>query len=349
MRHTLLALCLSSIAATGAHAHAQQSWTAAPSGTSAELRGLSVVTASVAWASGARGTVLRTTDGARWQAISVPGADKLDFRDIHAVDANTALVMSAGPGAASSIWRTIDGGAAWRQVALNGYPGGFWDSMAFWDSNNGIVFGDPVQGKFQVYVTADGGANWREVQASGLEAQKDEGAFAASGTAVTVSGERDAWIATGGAEKARVLRSSDRGATWRAASLPIPAAAPGKGIFSVGFHDANNGMAVGGDYKQPLLASVNGARTENGGTSWTPAAVLPTGYMSVVLPVPGAPRAFVAGGLAGSGYSTDGGKTWTVLDRTAINTVGFASPAIGWAVGPKGLLMKYSGPALDKP
>jgi hypothetical protein len=30
-----------------------------------------------------------------------------------------------------------------------------------------------------------------------------------------------------------------------------------------------------------------------------------------------------------------------------MNTVGFAGPASGWAVGPKGLLMKYSGPALD--
>ena len=56
----------------------------------------------------------------------------------------------------------------------------------------------------------------------------------------------------------------------------------------------------------------------------------------------------MAGGLAGSGYSLDGGKSWTVLDRTPINTVGFANPGTGWAVGPKGLLMKYSGPPLSK-
>ena len=278
--------------------------------------------------------------------MNVPGADKLDFRDIHAIDADTALAMSAGPGPASTIWRTVDGGASWRQVALNGYPEGFWDSIAFWDARNGIVFGDPVNGKFQVYVTADGGATWRELAATGLESQKDEGAFAASGTAVTVSGAGDAWIATGGAAAARVLHSSDRGATWRAASLPIPAAAPGKGIFSVGFSDARNGMAVGGDYKLPTLAGVNGARTEDGGATWHAVSVLPTGYMSVVLPVPGAPAAYVAGGLAGTGYSLDGGKSWTVLDRTPINTVGFANSGTGWAVGPKGLLMKYSGPPL---
>ncbi|NML62706.1 hypothetical protein HHL21_16795 [Massilia sp. RP-1-19] len=344
MRRTLLSLCLLSIVSTSALA--QPAWTPASSGTSAELRGLSVVSTSVAWASGARGTVLRTTDGAQWQAMSVAGAEKLDFRDIHAIDANTALVMGAGPGDASRIMRTDDGGKTWRQVALNSYKEGFWDSMAFWDAGNGIVFGDPVDGKFQVYVTADGGATWREVQATGLESLKDEGAFAASGTALTVHGARDVWIATGGASSARVLRSADRGLTWRAASLPIPAAAPGKGIFSVGFLDAQHGMAVGGDYKQPLLDSVNGARTIDGGASWQPVSVQPTGYMSVVMAVPGAPRALVAGGLAGSGYSVDGGQNWKVLDRTPVNTIGFASPAIGWAVGPKGLLMKYSGPSL---
>jgi photosystem II stability/assembly factor-like uncharacterized protein len=69
--------------------------------------------------------------------------------------------------------------------------------------------------------------------------------------------------------------------------------------------------------------------------------------MSVVVPVPGAPRALVAAGLAGSGFSRDAGKSWTVLDKMPVNTVGFAGPASGWAVGPKGLLMKYAGPALD--
>lgn len=345
MHKSIFSLCLLSMAASSALA--QQAWAPAASATTAELRGLSVVSPTVAWASGARGTVLRTTDGANWQASSVPGAEKLDLRDIHALDASTALVMSAGPGDASRILRTVDGGKTWREVALNGYKEGFWDSMAFWDRDNGIVFGDPVGGKFQVYVTSDGGATWRQLQPTGLESQKDEGAFAASGTALTVHGSRDVWIATGGAQTARVLHSSDRGASWRAASLPIPAGAPGKGIFSVGFLDAQRGMAVGGDYKQPLLEGINGARTADGGTTWQPASVLPTGYMSVVVPVPGAGHTLVAGGLAGSGYSVDGGQSWTVLDRTPINTVGFANPATGWAVGPKGLLMKYSGPSLE--
>jgi photosystem II stability/assembly factor-like uncharacterized protein len=330
----------------GSAAAQQQAWRAENSGTTAELRGLSVVSETVAWASGAKGTVLRTTDGEHWQLLPVPDAAALDFRDIHAVDANTATIMSAGPGAASRIYRTADGGASWHLLATNQYPDGFWDAMAFWDADNGIVFGDPVKGRFQVYVTADGGASWRELQDGGLAALANEGAFAASGTCLTVAGTRDAWIASGGAGVSRVLHSSDRGVTWRAARLPIPAGAPTKGAFSVGFLNPREGVAAGGDYKEPGLSTLNGARTEDGGASWTPAAILPGGFMSVVVPVPGAPTSLVAAGLAGSGYSSDAGKSWTVLGHTPINTVGFAAPMVGWAVGPKGLLMKYAGPSL---
>ena len=342
-RPLLIAILLAAVSASAS----AQSWQSTPSGTTAELRGLSVVSDKVAWASGARGTVLRTVDGAHWQAMQVPDADKIDFRDIHAVDAKTAVAMGAGPGAASRIYRTTDGGASWQLQATNGYADGFWDAMAFWDKDNGILFGDPVKGRFQVYLTADGGATWHEVQASGLEALPSEGAFAASGTCLTVAGSGYAWIATGGASTSRVFHSADHGHSWRAAATPIPAGAAARGVFSVAFPDPKQGMAVGGDYKEALPAGVNGAATSDGGATWTAMAVEPAGYLSVVVPVPGAPRAFVAAGLAGSGYTVNAGRSWAVLDRTPLNTVGFANPASGWAVGPKGLLMKYGGPALD--
>lgn len=325
-----------------------QSWQAVPSGTAAELRGLSVVNDKVAWASGAKGTVLRTVDGQQWQAMQVPDADKIDLRDIQAFDAKTAIVMGAGPGAASRIYRTTDGGATWKLVTTNQVAEGFWDAMAFWDKDNGILFGDPVKGSFQVYTTADGGLSWQEVAAKGIEAMPNEGAFAASGTCLTVAGSNDAWIATGGSASARVFHSSDRGKTWRAASTPIPAGAPARGVFSVAFLNSKEGFAAGGDYKETRMAGINGAHTGDGGATWTPVEVAPVGYMSVVVPVPGAQRALVAAGLAGSGYSTDGGRNWTALDTTPMNTVGFASPSQGWAVGPKGLLMKYTGPKLNK-
>jgi photosystem II stability/assembly factor-like uncharacterized protein len=332
----------------GAAVSAPLSWAPQASGSEAELRGISPVSATVAWASGAKGTVLRTLDGGkRWTRLPVPDADALDFRDIHAVDADTAIIMSAGPGDASRIYRTQDGGASWQLLITNPDKEGFWDAIAFWDARNGIVFGDPVNGAFTIYTTADGGDTWQLVRdPKGLAALKNEGAFAASGTCLSVAGSGDAWFATGGAEQARVFHSSDRGRSWRAAPAPVPAGASTRGIFSVGFRDGHTGIAVGGDYQEPAAATLNGARSEDGGKSWTKASILPAGYMSAVVPVPGAPQVFVAGGLKGSGISRDAGKTWVILDGTPINAVGFASPGAGWAVGPKGLVMKYVGPSI---
>lgn len=343
------ALFVAALLASGAASASSsvQPWQAVPSGTSAELRGLSVISDQVAWASGARGTVLRMVDGKQWQALRVPDADKIDFRDIQAFDANTAVVMGAGPGAASRIYRTTDGGASWRLVTINQVAEGFWDAMAFWDKDKGILFGDPVKGSFQVYTTDDGGKSWQEVAAKGLEAIPNEGAFAASGTCLGVAGASSAWIATGGGASARVFHSDDRGKTWRASSTPIPAGAAARGVFSVAFLNPKEGFAAGGDYKETRMAGINGAYSADAGASWTPVQVAPAGYMSVVVPVPGAPRTLVAAGLAGSGYSPDAGRSWTELGRTPLNTVGFSGPAQGWAVGPKGLLMKYTGPALD--
>jgi photosystem II stability/assembly factor-like uncharacterized protein len=320
-------------------------WQAVDSHTASELRGLSVVSEQVAWASGTKGAVLRTVDGRHWQALAVPGAEKLDFRDIHAIDANSAIVMSAGPGEASRIYRSDDGGATWSLMTTNAVKEGFWDAIAFWDKDHGLLFGDPVNGRFQTYATADGGRSWTLLASAGLDALPNEGAFAASGSALAVAGSSDAWIVTGGAQSSRVFHSSDRGASWKAAGLPIPAGAAARGAFSVAFADPRSGMAVGGDYQDRFRAGVNGARSVDGGATWTAAAVLPVGYMSVVTAVKGS-SSYVAGGLAGTGYSRDGGEHWTALDATAVNTIAFASPVVGWAVGPKGLLLKYAGPSL---
>jgi len=357
-----LVAAMAGVIGLGRHVQAQQapaagpapvsaplSWAPQTSGSEAELRGISAIGANVAWASGAKGTVLRTLDGGKtWRRLPVPDADALDFRDIQAFDASTAIIMSAGPGEASRMYRTKDGGATWQQLIANPDKTGFWDAIAFWDAHNGIVFGDAVNGAFTIFTTKDGGDSWQRVtDPQGLAAQKDEGAFAASGTCLTVAGSSDAWFVTGGAAAtSRVFHSTDHGRHWHASALPIPAGASTKGGFSIGFRDGRTGFAVGGDYKETTLGTLNGARSEDGGATWQAAAVQPVGYMSAVAAVPGAPQVFVAGGLAGSGISRDAGKSWTVLDTTPINAVSFASPGAGWVVGPKGLVMKYVGPSI---
>ena len=72
-------------------------WKPQISGTTASLRGISAANPQVAWASGAKGTFLRTVDGGTtWQAGAVPGAEQLDFRDVQAFDAQTVTGRQCG-------------------------------------------------------------------------------------------------------------------------------------------------------------------------------------------------------------------------------------------------------------
>ena len=80
------------------------------SGTDALLQAVSPVDASVVWVSGHAGAVLRAVDGGvTWQGRPVQTLDSLEFRDIHAFDADRAVILSAGTGAESRIYRTLDG------------------------------------------------------------------------------------------------------------------------------------------------------------------------------------------------------------------------------------------------
>ena len=73
-----------------------QSWQPVAVPTTASLRGLRAVSSDIVWASGTGGTVIRTLDGGQtWSVMSVPGAEKLDFRGIWAWDADTAMAMIA--------------------------------------------------------------------------------------------------------------------------------------------------------------------------------------------------------------------------------------------------------------
>ena len=95
----LLALAATSVA-TASFGEPRIAWQLTPTGSAARLRGLSAVSANVAWASGSLGTVLRTTNrGATWQQVGPPGTEALQFRDIEAFGADRAVILSIGPAA----------------------------------------------------------------------------------------------------------------------------------------------------------------------------------------------------------------------------------------------------------
>lgn len=325
------------------------SFTAQVSGTASDLRGVSAPGRGVVWASGTCGTFLRSADaGASWRAAQVPGAEELDFRDVEAFDAAHAVLLSAGEGPRSRLYRTEDAGASWTMAFQNPDPTGFFDAMAFWDRRRGLALGDPVDGRFALFATQDSGSSWKRIGPDALPpALPGEGAFAASGTCLVAGPEGRAWFGTGGGGGlSRVFRSEDGGRSWRAAATTIPAATASSGVFSLAFWDARHGVAVGGDYKKPRGPSAAIARTEDGGASWIEVTARPPldRFLSAVAVVPGShPPLLVATGPDVSAFSQDGGKSWTAGEG-GYNAVAFEGPGAGWAVGPSGRIGRF--PAL---
>ena len=321
-----------------------QGWVPQQSGTAASLRGVSAVSAQVAWASGSGGTILRTTDGgATWQRTAGPAGDSLDFRSIHAFDSLTAVVASAGTPA--RIYRTENGGRSWTLVHGDPRPGAFFDSMAFWDGRHGLILSDPIDGHWLVLLTDDGGKSWHPAPAEGIPpALPKEGAFAASNSCIATADTSAAWFATGGAGRSRVFRTTDRGLHWAVSDVPVNASNASSGIFSIAFTSPQNGLAVGGDYRQPHQGTDNVAVTRDGGTTWTAAGPFrPTGLANAAVAVPATSGSLVAVGESGSSISLDGGLTWTPFDSTGFQASSFAGPTAGWAVGAAGRIARFSG------
>lgn len=306
----------------------------------AGFRGLSVVSARIVWASGTEGTVIRSVDGGEsWSVMTVAGAEKLDLRGIRAFDQRNAVVISSGPAekGQARIYRTSDGGKRWTEVLAEKRAGIFFDAVAFWDRKHGIVLSDPMDGRFVLFATDDGGWTWRQIPSAALPpALPNEGAFAASNSCLAVQGGSNVWFATGGATVARVFRSRDRGKSWTVTETAMRPRNASSGIFSLGFSDADNGVAVGGDYQHPESSGLpNLLRTRDGGRTWQPGeATGPAGvYFSCVA---FDRKRIIAAGITGLWTHF---HSWKHERTDNLNAVAFPH-GVFWAVGAKGVVLK---------
>lgn len=303
-------------------------WVPQQSGTHSSLRGVSAVSARIAWATGTKGTVLRTTDsGLHWLPSQVPDAEALDFRDVESFDGQTAWILDK-----SRLYRTTNGGAKWMLSLTNPDAKGFFDAIAFFNKQSGVLLGDPVDGHFVIYTTSDGAA-WQRRE--GPEALPGEGAFAASGTCLIAHPNGEAWFGTGGA---RVFHSTDFGATWAPSQTPLNHEGKAAGVFSLAFRDSKHGIAIGGDYTKPKDPTGNIAITDDGGRTWREPKLRPAGYRSAVYFLSRSEA--IATGTSGSDVSKDGGNTWQPLDTTGYNAIAFYGKN-GWAVGPEGRIARW--------
>jgi photosystem II stability/assembly factor-like uncharacterized protein len=330
-----------------------------PPASTVSLRGLSVPVPGVVWASGSAGTVLRSVDaGVSWSSVGPEGAGLLDFRMVWAFDADEAWLASAGPGPASRLFHTLDGGASWSERLANTDPDGFWDGLAFWDRDHGLLLGDPtldpVSGRvcLTLLVTVDGGASWARVPADALPAPislvqegRDEPlaeyCFAASNGSLALAPGGRAWVGTGGAA-ARVLATSDRGRTWTAAPTPLGQGDAAAGIFALELADVGTSadpavlVAVGGSYDAPASGVATAAWSSDGGRTWQAAEPAPAGYRSSVARGSLAEPVLVAAGTEGASLAFAAAPgTWYELDLPGANALAFEPGGERlWAVGP---------------
>ena len=287
-------------------------------GTNTSIRGMSVVSDSVAWVSGSNGFIGRSTDGGKeWTWTKPKGYEKFDFRDIEAFDKNHAVIVNAGSPA--YILRTEDGGKNWTETYKNLDSAIFLDGMSFWDKKHGIIFGDPIQNHLQLLITDDGGCNWKDVSTRLKQTiATGEAGFAASGTGIKTMAGGKVWIATGGT-KSNIYASDNYGLSWKRYDCPILRGKSTTGAFSIDFCNENQGIVVGGDYEKDKENTNNVLLTSDGGKSWSKPSRPVFGFRSGVIWYDD--KTCFATGTSGTDVSRDGGMNWYHISEESFNVI----------------------------
>ena len=332
---------------------AQEFWTEWPTGQPAAttgMRSISIVDDNITWISPSCGTTgctairryAKTVNGGTvWTTGVVDlGANSinLEIANICGISADVAYAaVFPKPGAVGGIYKTINGGTTWtrQNTAVFNDAASFTNLVHFFNANEGVCMGDPAGGSFEIYTTTNGGTNWTRI--GGLPAAIDEeeygltNKFTAKGNTV--------WIGT---TFGRILKTTDKGATWTVSQSPIldfGGGINGDGTGDLAFTDQNNGLLMTGD--DYLLYA-----TTDGGVTWTENAVWTGSLRNFGLSdIPGLPNTYVCVGEdldnteRGSSYSTDGGTTWVNINNAPDENfvqggvIAFLNPSTGFASG----------------
>lgn len=276
------------------------------------LRGLSVVSDSIVWASGSKGTVVRSLDGGKsWKRMAVKGFEQRDFRDIEAMNAETAIIIAVDTPAI--ILKTTNGGKDWKVVYQNNTPGMFLDALAFWNEKSGIVIGDPIDGKIFIARSVDGGESWRDIPNQlAPVAEEGEALFAASGSNITQLNEQEAVFVTGGKKSRLFIRD-------RKIDLPLLQGQTTTGANAIAVWNEHNMVIVGGDFSKDSLREGNCVMVRNKGKKMVLPIIPPFGYRSSVTYLN--EGRLITCGTSGVDVSEDGGLCWRNISATGYHVV----------------------------
>lgn len=282
---------------------------------------------------GSRGDFAITSDaGNTWQTKSIVYQDSIlphfrslafNGKDYFALSvANPALLYKISNDSVELVYR-------------ESHEKVFYDSMHFFDDKiHGIAVGDPTSNCPSILLTEDAGKTWKKLPCDYLPLfEEGEAFFAASNTNIKTIGST-VWIASGG-KKARILKSVDFGKTWEIYNTPIIQGDGPQGIYSIDFHDLDNGIIIGGDFSKPLENLKNKAITKDGGKTWELVADgRNPNYKSCIQYVPDTHgKELFAVGKTGVSFSNDGGKTWKEVSKDSYYTIQFVDKNNAWLSG----------------
>lgn len=305
-------------------ARAQTGWTVSRSNTTVDLVAVYFTSEKNGWVAGDNGYLASTDDGGnKWTKYPLNTTE--DINEIYFRNDNNGYLV-----AGRTMFITNDAGRTWRETRIynstdikRGTPE--FLSIRFANKRLGLAIGSVWQriGKEDIVVdslvmrTVDGGETWQRVTVpSRIELFH-----------LDFNGSSHAWIA---GDDGLILASADGGSTWKVqqSGIHVP-------LYSIDFRDDNEGFAVG--------KSGTVLRTEDGGDRWEK---VNASYTETLMRVDFADdkNGWIVGYGGGILRSSDRGRTWL---RQASNTGEriyglFMSKKYGWAVGAKGLILKYS-------
>jgi photosystem II stability/assembly factor-like uncharacterized protein len=265
------------------------------------------------------GVLLRTTDaGATWARVTPSGVKGL--RSLSAVDAGECWLGTRS----GLLLHTTDGGATWQAHRLSAGSGLIVD---FADATHGWAMGT----QRRLWRTQDGGATWRLVTS-----RLPSGGWLSR---LSFSDQRRGWLEQD-ARRTRIWTTSDAGATWRKV-LTSRGGSFGGPLLAT---DSSHAWLAEQDYPEPPFDAGPISylrRTSDGGATWSRTCVgsVPLG------PLAACGDTLISLGATGPARSTDGGATWT----SGVSQAGYSfsgaqavSPTDVWATDRNGALLHSS-------
>jgi photosystem II stability/assembly factor-like uncharacterized protein len=331
--------------------------------TDKNLRAIYFVDSMTGWAAGDAGAVYRTTDGGKtWKPLLAGAAANINF--IYFIDWNHGWMLGEGSGKIAAdendnetvLLFTTNGGRTWSRKPLPNVL-----SLYFTDAKNGWAVGRNAT----LMKTADGGAEWTKVESIekliGLPVESSSYNFGFSDIYFTNASR--GWLIGNFYGRARsniggIFTTSDGGATWKRVPVTFQTQytsgrfTPGT-LHSVHFTDPDTGSVTGEMYdgEGRFFFALH---TRDGGKTWeqfrTPSRATHStqfldranGWTAAFAPREGGAEAVV--------YDTtlmrtdNGGMSWRndfIARGRRIRGVFFLSPTKGWAVGDRGMILRY--------